>query len=74
MSEKQLVRCLKIITYLTPQFPISAGELAEELSVSRRQIIRDVKIWRKAGLAIEGTSTGYVAPDPAQIREILGMN
>lgn len=42
--------------------PLSAGSLAQELSVSRQIIVGDVALLRAGGLDITATPRGYLLP------------
>ena len=42
--------------------PLSAGSLAQELSVSRQIIVGDVALLRAGGLEITATPRGYLLP------------
>ena len=40
--------------------PISGGQLAHELGVSRQVIVQDVALLRRSGVELESTHRGYV--------------
>ena len=46
--------------------PVSGGQLANTLSVSRQIIVQDIALLREAGANIVATTKGYVLADTAQ--------
>lgn len=46
--------------------PVSGGQLANTLNVSRQIIVQDIALLRKAGASIVATTKGYVLADAAQ--------
>ena len=46
--------------------PVSGGQLANTLNVSRQIIVQDIALLRKAGANIVATTKGYVLADAAQ--------
>ena len=46
--------------------PVSGGQLANALNVSRQIIVQDIALLREAGANIVATTKGYVLADTAQ--------
>ena len=46
--------------------PVSGGQLANTLNVSRQIIVQDIALLREAGASIVATTKGYVLADAAQ--------
>lgn len=46
--------------------PVSGGQLANTLNVSRQVIVQDIALLREAGASIVATTKGYVLADAAQ--------
>lgn len=73
MRDEQIIRCLKVMSYLSPNYPVTGDDLAEECGASSRQIRRDIDLMREAGIQIESGPDGYSAPDLDNIKKVLGI-
>ena len=74
-NEQTVVRCLRLLTYLSASFPVSASLLAADLGVTERTVRRDVAMLRTAGYPILATPDGYVRDDERKVDllRVLGL-
>ena len=74
-NEQTVVRCLKLLTYLSATFPVPASLLGADLGVTERTVRRDVALLRSAGYPILATPDGYVRDErrKADLLRVLGL-
>ncbi len=74
-NEQAIVRCLKLLTYLSGTFPVPASLLAADLGVTERTVRRDVALLRSAGYPVLATADGYVRDErrKADLLRVLGL-
>ena len=75
LNEQAVVRCLRVLTYLSPDFAVSASLLAADLGVTERTIRRDVALLRSAGYPVIATADGYLRDEGRKetLMRVLGL-
>ncbi|MBL6464577.1 MAG: transcription repressor NadR [Senegalimassilia sp.] len=67
MATKSEARRASLLDALrSANVPVSGGQLANTLNVSRQIIVQDIALLREAGASIVATTKGYVLADAAQ--------
>lgn len=67
MAAKSEARRASLLDALrSADVPVSGGQLANTLNVSRQIIVQDIALLREAGANIVATTKGYVLADTAQ--------